>query len=53
MDKNKHNFDKAVLKQIASEAVAQPGGVDIRDRKYRWTTYEKCFIGKDFVKWLQ
>ena len=24
----------------------------IQDRKYHFTTYKQCFLGKDFVDWL-
>ncbi len=26
--------------------------LDIKDRKYRFKTYKKCFVGKDCVKFL-
>eukprot|EP00172_Hildenbrandia_rubra_P002176 Plantae.Rhodophyta-Hildenbrandia_rubra.ctg2864.p1 GENE.Plantae.Rhodophyta-Hildenbrandia_rubra.ctg2864~~Plantae.Rhodophyta-Hildenbrandia_rubra.ctg2864.p1 ORF type:complete len:680 (-),score=129.13 Plantae.Rhodophyta-Hildenbrandia_rubra.ctg2864:2099-4138(-) len=27
-------------------------GVEVRDRKYRLSTYKKCFVGTDAVQWL-
>jgi len=26
--------------------------LDIRDRRYRWSSYAKCFIGSEAVDWL-
>ena len=37
---------------MADRAAAQ-GGVAILDREFRDQVYHKCFIGKDFVKWLK
>ena len=30
----------------------EEGGLEIKDRKYRFKTYAKCFVGTQFVKWL-
>ena len=40
------------LEQIAEKASTK-GGVDIRDRKWRFNIEKTCFVGKDFVKWLK
>jgi len=27
-------------------------GVEIKDRKFRFKTYTRCFLGNEFAKWL-
>lgn len=39
------------LKAIAAQAGQAPE-MDIGDHKHRFTTYERCFVGTTFVKWL-
>lgn len=41
------------IKEIAVKASAIPGGVDLKDRQSREHIYKKCFVAKDFVKWLK
>ncbi|WP_017327228.1 mechanosensitive ion channel domain-containing protein [Synechococcus sp. PCC 7336] len=34
------------------EKMRGEGGVEIRDRRYRLTTYRNCFVGAEAVEWL-
>ena len=38
---------------LIAEKASTTGGVDIRDRKWRFNIEKTCFVGKDFVKWLK
>ena len=41
--------------QIVEKALlpVQDGGLEIKDRNFYMKEYPKCFIGSEFVTWLQ
>ncbi|CEM14661.1 unnamed protein product [Vitrella brassicaformis CCMP3155] len=41
--------DKQMVQDLADQIRAK---LEIRDRRYHLTTYTKCFLGSDAVKWL-
>ena len=46
-DQNKLFLEELILK------AKSPGGVDLKTRNYKDTSYTQSFVGKDFVKWLK
>ena len=34
-------------------AMLKIGGLAIKDRKYKWKNYPRCFIGSEAVNWFQ
>ncbi|NEQ15777.1 MAG: hypothetical protein F6K44_18960, partial [Moorea sp. SIO3E2] len=34
------------------EEMRQPGGLEIKDRRYRLNSYGCCFVGSEAVDWL-
>ncbi len=46
-------YEKLSYLSAINEIVAQMrGGLDIRDRKYRFKMYPKCFVGSEAVTWF-
>lgn len=39
--------------EILLNAIRGQNGIEIKDRRYRLTTYQACFIGEELVSWLQ
>lgn len=44
-------YDERIIKLVND--FRGNNGVKIKDRKYRLTTYSKCFIGLEAVKWME
>ncbi|NET55726.1 MAG: mechanosensitive ion channel [Symploca sp. SIO2E6] len=47
----KNLLEKIDLDTLVNQ-MRSPGGLEIRDRKYRLKSYHNCFVGFEAVKWL-